>query len=438
MAAIPAFPIGPSSGQELSQAVEEGPQKYAANQAAVESSKAQTSQAQLSEQTNNKQVLQGIVAPALSNPELAKSPQWQKLVQEKTKGLGIAPPTGGDGSFDPKTLMGMLTSAPLPTIDAAGAYKLAEIPAGPARDAMAKALYNPASLSAELLNAPMIPSQATIESAQKSFNASTIAVSEGKMTPAAYLAGINKDMLPYFGQSWENVNRNPQALAGLTSQMQANIQKAQAAGVMDRAKAQEALSGVGKNNAISEMDRQHGKLFGAMPAILNQREQISYDRMQQNGQKTQAYVQDVNSRIDIAHNGSFVQAQTLRQKDMGQLLQMKKDADVDVRQAYAMINTAKTNGNDYTAPLAEGRPSLLDSLTNAQASAKAVDTAIAAIKSPSLAADAARGQLNAIGGAGVTNNPQGASNKPTVVNTGADASGKMWNKMSDGTVVPAQ
>jgi hypothetical protein len=53
--------------------------------------------------------------------------------------------------------------------------------------------------------------------------------------------------------------------------------------------------------------------------------------------------------------------------------------------------------------------------------------------------DAARGVLNSVGGAGVTNNTEGSSKRPTVVNTATDPqTGKKWNKMSDGTIVPAQ
>jgi hypothetical protein len=106
-----------------------------------------------------------------------------------------------------------------------------------------------------------------------------------------------------------------------------------------------------------------------------------------------------------------------------------------------MLNNAKTNGNNITESMgtdADGNPlpSLLDSLTNAQESAKAVNQTIAAIKDPSLAANAARGELNAVGGAGVTNNPQGSTQQQDQFRY--DAQGRKWKLGPNGTPVPAQ
>src|ERR1700722_6261658 len=259
ISSIPSYSVTPTAGQEFSQAIEEGPQKAATNQAVTEQAKAAKAQAELSEQNTNKQVLQGMVAPALASPELAQSPQWQKLVQSKMQGLGIQVPSGADGGIDVKSLQAMLSAAPKPAIDAAGVDKLREIPQGAGRAAYAT-LFDPASITPEILNAPLKPSQATIQEAQKTFQQQLLSAQTGKITPAAFLAGVNKDMLPYFGQSWEQVNHDPAVLAGLTASTKANLDKAVAAGVMDRAKAQEALSAVGKNNSVADMNTEHAKL----------------------------------------------------------------------------------------------------------------------------------------------------------------------------------
>ena len=437
-AAVPGFSVVPPEGQQIAQAMEAGPERAATQDAATEQAKAAKAQAALGEQNANDQLLQRIVAPALTNPAVAQSPQWQKLVSDKLGASGMQLPKGADGNIDVQALQGMVAPTIKQDISPEGALKAAQVPAGPARD-MLLSLYNPASVSAEMKNGPMVPSQETINTSQKAFNQQLLATQEGKVSPSAFMAGVNKDMLPYFGQSWANINHDPALLGGMTALAKANLDKMVAAGLLSRASANLKVAEMEKQPSIEALNLAHAKYFGQAGAILGQREQIAYMNAQTNQQRAGAYIADVNQRINDAHNGSWSARQQLQQKDLQQLLTQRRDAQVDVRQAYAMLERAKANGDDYTTPLADGQPSLLDSLTSAQRSLKAYDQTIESVKNPSLAANAARGQLNAIGGAGVTNKPQNAdgSGAKTVVKTGTRADGTRVVQYSDGTIGPA-
>src|SRR5580698_9285163 len=93
-APVPGFSVTPTTGQQISEAVEQGPQKLATEQAATEQAKAAKAQAALGEQSANDQLLQRIVAPALTNPAVAQSTQWQKLVSDKLGASGLQIPKG--------------------------------------------------------------------------------------------------------------------------------------------------------------------------------------------------------------------------------------------------------------------------------------------------------------------------------------------------------
>lgn len=442
LANVPSFSVTPTAGQQMSEAIEKGPQNVATDKAVTEQAKNATAQAQLGEQNANDQLLQRIVAPAVTNPEVAQSPQWQKLVSDKLATTGLQLPKGEDGQIDIKALSAMVSPVIKKDIDPEGATKLLQVPPGPARNALAS-LYNPASISAEMMSGQMIPSQETINTAQKGFNQQLLLTQEGKVSPSAFMAGLNKDMLPYFGQSWANINHDPALLGGMTSLMKANLDKMVSAGLLSRASADLKEAEVAKQPSIEAMNLAHAKYFGQEGASADTRAQAAVTNANAHATQASAYTKEVNQRISDSDHGSWTARQQLVQKDLAEVVKQRTNADVDVRQISAQIAIAKNAGTDITASLgvdSEGKPlpSLLDSLTAAQASRRAFDQTLQAIKSPSLAANAAKGQLNAIGGAGVQNKPENSDIHGTVVDTRVDAQGKKWNKYSDGSISAAQ
>lgn len=432
---IPSYNAGPDLTQEASQAFADAPQARAEKDAKLAATKAQGDQAQLQGSQANDQILQRLIAPALTNPEVAASPQWQKMVSDKLSSTGLQLPKGDDGNIDLAKLSSMAAPLIKPNAAPTDQQSLLQFPVGPVREAMAK-VFNPSSIDPSIMSAPMVPSEQVIKEFATGFQQSLLATQESKVAPGAFLAGLRKDMLPYIGTSWGEVNNDKLLVAGMGQKTQADIQKLVDAHLLTPLKAAKMVSDIQKNTTIDGMNVARTKLLGAQAAGYDSRTQAIINNSQANAQRAQAYVADVSQRVDNARNGSWTDRAKLMQTDKGEVRKQLQAAYADSRLIGAAIATAQSNGTDPTTAVGN-QPSLTDQLAEAQARIATLGGIKAQIDSPSLTAGAAQGQLNAIGGAGVSNNTQNAPDKRTVVRTGVDASGKRVAEFSDGTIGPA-
>jgi hypothetical protein len=434
-APVPSYNVGEPAGEQAADAMAAAPQANADKAAAMAKSKAETSTSELQGSQANDQILQRLIAPALTSPEVAANPQWQKMVSDKLATSGLQLPKGEDGNIDLAKLSSM--SAPLikPNATPADQQGLLQYPAGPVREAMAK-VFNPSSVDPSIMNAPMVPSKEIQDEYSKAFQQSLLATQEGKVAPAAFIAGTRKDMLPYIGTSWGEVNNDKLLVAGMGQKTQADIQKLVDSHLLTPIKAAKMLSDIQKNTTIDGMNEARTKYLGTQAAGYDARTQAIVNNSQANAQRAQAYVADASQRISNSINGSWTDRAKLMQTDKGEVRKQLQQAYTDSRLIGAAITTAQGNGTDPTSAVGN-QPSLTDQLKEAQDRIAALNGIKAQIDSPSLTAGAAAGQLNAVGGAGVSNNPENAPPKRTVVRTGVDASGKRVAQFSDGTIGPA-
>jgi hypothetical protein len=435
-APVPAYNVGEPAGQQAADAFAAAPQANADKAAAMAKSKAETSTSELAGSQANDQILQRLIAPALTNPEVAQNPQWQKMVSDKLSSTGLQlPKDEKTGNIDIAALSSM--AAPLIKPNAAPQEQqgLLQYPAGPVREAMAK-VFNPSSIDPSIMNAPMVPSKTVIDDFAKGYQQSLLAAQEGKVSPGAFLAGLRKDMLPYIGTSWGEVNNDKLLVAGMGQKTQADIQKLVDAHLLTPLKAAKMTSEIQKNATIDGLNAARTKYLGVQAAGYDSRTQAMLNNASANSQRAQAYVGDVAQRIDNARNGSWSERAKLMQTDVGEVRKQLQSAYTDSRLLGAAIATAQSSGTDPTTAVGN-QPSLTDQLAEAQQRIASLNGIKAQIGSPSLTAGAAQGQLNAVGGAGVSNNPENAAPKRTVVRTGVDAQGKKVAQFSDGTIGPA-
>jgi hypothetical protein len=434
-APVPAYNVGQPAGQQAADAFANAPQANAEKASALATTKAQGEQAKLAGSQANDQLLQRLIAPALTNPEVAANPQWQKMVADKLSSTGLELPKGQDGNIDLTKLSSMAAPLLKPNAAPADQQSLLQYPVGPVRDAMAK-VFNPSSIDPAIINAPMIPSQAVIKEFATAYQQSLLATQEGKVAPGAFLAGIRKDMLPYIGTSWGEVNNDKLLVAGMGQKTQADIQKLVDAHVLTPIKAAKMVSEINKNATVEGLNAARTKYLGVQAAGYDSRTQAMLNNSTANSQRATAYVGEVAQRIDNARNGSWAERAKLMQTDVGEVRKQLQTAYTDSRLLGAAIATAQSNGTDPTTAVGS-QPSLTDQLAEAQQRIASLNGIKAQIGSPSLTAGAAQGQLNAVGGAGVSNNPENAAPKRAVVRTGVDAQGKKVAQFSDGTIGPA-
>jgi hypothetical protein len=408
-AAVPGYSVTPPPGVQLTQAIEAGPQNAADKATALETAKAAKAQAQLSEQDSSNKILQGLVAPAVSNPTIAASPQWQKMVQDKltTQGLEIPKTQGGD--IDVQALQNMVAPVVKPMADAAGLAKALEIPAGPARDAALTA-FNPASIDPSIKDAPMVPSQAVIEDFAKGYQQSLLAAQEGKVAPAAFIAGLRKDMLPYIGTSWGAVNNDKLLVAGMGQKTQADIQKLVDLHVLTPYKAQMILSNIQKNTSVESMNAARTKYLGVQSAGYDSRTQAMLANASAHSQTAQAFADKAAQDIANAAHGTWADRAKLNRQYTADTNTQLKEAYSDSRLIGQAIATAQGNSVDPTLPVG-GQPSLTDQLAEAQSRITSLKGIAAQVADPTLSAAAANNTLNAVGGSSVSNTTQGAPEK---------------------------
>src|ERR1700678_1378852 len=290
------YTAGVPEGQQAAEAVASAPQVQADKAAALAKSKAETSTSELAGSQANDQVLQRLIAPALTNPEVAASPQWQKMVSDKLATTGLQLPKGQDGNIDLSALSSIAAPLVKPNAAPGDQQNLLQYPAGPVREAMAK-VFNPSSVDPAILNVPMVPSQQVVKEFATGYQQSLLAAQEGKVAPGAFLAGLRKDMLPYIGTSWGEVNNDKLLVAGMGQKTEADIQKLVDAHLLTPLKAAKMVSDIQKNTTIDGMNAERTKLLGAQAAGYDARTQALVNNSQANAQKTQAYVADVSQRI---------------------------------------------------------------------------------------------------------------------------------------------
>jgi protein-disulfide isomerase-like protein with CxxC motif len=430
------YTAGVPEGQQAAEAVASAPQVQADKAAALAKSKAETSTAELAGSQANDQVLQRLIAPALTNPEVAANPQWQKMVSDKLATTGLQLPKGQDGNIDLSALSSMAAPLVKPNAAPGDQQNLLQFPAGPVREAMAK-VFNPSSVDPAILNAPMVPSQQVIKEYATAHQQGLLAAQEGKIAPAAFIAGTRKDMLPYIGTSWGEVNNDKLLVAGMGQKTEADIQKLVDAHLLTPIKAAKMLSDIQKNTTVDGLNEARTKYLGVQAAGYDSRTQAIVNNSTANSQRAQAYVANVSQRITNSINGSWTDRAKLMQTDKGEVRKQLQAAYTDSRLIGAAIATAQSNGTDPTTAVGN-QPSLTDQLAEAQSRIATLGGVKAQIDSPALTAGAAQGQLNAVGGAGVSNSLENAPGKPSISETRVDGQGRKWNKMSDGTIVPAQ
>ena len=409
--AVPGYSVTPPPGVQLTNAIEAGPQNAADKATALETAKAAKAQAQVSEQDSSNKLLQGLISPAMSNPAIAQSPQWQKMVQDKLQSTGIEIPKTQGGEIDLAALQSIANPITKPNATPQDLQQLAQYPVGQVREAMAKA-FNPGSVDPAIMSAPMVPSKEVIADAAKGFQASEALVLQGKASPGAFVASLRKDILPYLGTSWGEVNSRKDLLAGMGAKTQADIQKLVDLHVLTPYKAQMIISNINKNTSIDAMDAARTKYLGTQAAGYDARTQAMIVNANAHAQTAQAFADKAAQDISNAAHGTWADRAKLNRDYTKDANDQLKTAYMDSRLIGQAIATAQGNSVDPTVGIA-GQPSLTDQLEEAQARIGSLKGIKAQVSDPALSSAAAQNTLNAAGGAGVTNKTDGA---PTAFN----------------------
>lgn len=440
---IPSYEV--STGSDISEAVDKAPSIVAGQSAQIATDKATAetapatadaakAQAEVSKGQSQDTQLQRIVGPALTNPEVAKSPQWQKMVSDSLKERGLEMPEGADGAPDLTKLQGMIAPIVKGNLDPESAVKLANLPPGPAREALAS-MFNPASITPEIMNAPMVPDAKSIDVFSKDYDQHSQLAEQGKVSPQAFLAWAKgrQAMLPYIGTSYDAINNDSMIVAGLGAKTQADIQHLVDAGVLDRVKGAKAMSDISKNTSVEGLNAARAKYLGQEGAQLDTRTQALVTNANAHQASADAYVSEVTQKIADSQNGTWAARHDLAVKSIGQAYTQLNAANTDVRSLAIAMQTAKNSGTDPTASV-NGQPSLLDAYNASKDRQTQLKNVLAQIKGTALTANAGTGLLNAVAGAGISNNVEGS--KQPFDKTMAVQSPSQPNlyKMPDGTV----
>jgi len=433
------------TGGNLGQAVEAAPGLVAHENAQIATDKATTetagvtadaqkAQAEVAKGAAQDQTLQRMISPALTNPEVAKSPQWQKLIGDSLKERGLQIPKGADGSPDLAKLQGMVAPLVKANLDPESALKLANLPPGPAREALAS-MFNPASITPQMMSAPMVPDAKSVDIFAKDYDTHSLMAEQGRISPKAFLswASGRQAMLPYIGTSYAAINNDSMIVAGLGAKTRADIQHLMDAGVLDRVKGAKAMSDIQKNTTVEGLNEARTKLLGKETAGYDSRTQALLTNANANQARADAYVSETSQKISDSQNGTWAARHDLTVKSIGQAYTQLNSANTDVRSLAIAMQTARNSGTDPTASVA-GQPSLLDTYNAAKDRQTQLRSVLSQIKGDALTANAGTGLLNAISGAGVSNNLEGS--RQAFDKTMAVQSPSQPNlfKMPDGTV----
>ncbi len=415
---IPSYPVQTASNPAL--AAEAAPGIVAGQDAQIATDKATAetapatadaakAQAEVSKGQSQDALLQRMVGPALYNPEVAKSPQWQQMVTKSLQERGLELPKGADGAPDLTALQSMIAPVVKGNLDPDSATKAMKLPPGPARDALLS-MFNPASISQQMKDAPIVPDQKVIDQFFKDQDIAHANIAQGKETPQGYIDLLrrNQNLLPYTGRTFEQENTDPTALAGLAASTTASIQALVQKGVLSQAQAKLALAKTSEAPSITALNEARTRYLGVQAAGYDQRTQIMLNNSMANATKAQAYVGDVNQKIADAQNGSWTQRNELVTKNMGQTVSLLNAAQSDSRALHIAMQTALTAGTDPSVAPVTGGQSLTDAAAEADQRVVALKNIMSQMRSGVTTANAGSGLLNSVSGAGVSNTLDGS------------------------------
>lgn len=396
---VPSFSVGTPLALEAAQAAQEAPVKAAQLKTDEQTAKAQGEQAQLVRQQASDQLLQRIVAPAVSNPALADSPQWQKMVFERLAATGAQIPKNAQGKVDVQALQGIVSPVVKPNIDAQGAVVLQNLPPE-ARKALAS-LYNPASITPELMNSPMVPDQRMKDAFFNDLSKQYDLVLGGKSTPSQYLQFLKErqGLLPYVGMSYDAMNHDESVISALGETVKANIERLKGLGLLDTKKAALAEADVSKSRSVTELNEAQAAFLGTEAHHYTALDNKIIADIADQRKRTDAYVADLGVRMDTARNGSPIQWARVQGEARRDAITQLNQANVNVRAMQAIIakdrqNIPKVNP-DIKDPVTGMSP--VDNLQEAIRQRDALQASLNTINSAQFNATSMQGALNAVG-----------------------------------------
>jgi hypothetical protein len=383
---VATYPVVPSTAGEFEEAAERAPDLKAEREAKLATEQQQTAQANLGAQQAQDALLQRLVAPALSNPTLAASPMWQRVIGSELQKRGLQLPQAQAGGIDLAALSQMI--APKKVFDLTPDQLAKDIYTQP-KEARTGLLagYIPSTIPPEVFSAPQMMNEAGKIAFGREFDRIYEKGVSGTMTPQELLAWTRANGARAVDANIDvsALTSDPMVLEGIGKKTAADIQRLSALGPKYAADAAKALEEIRKARTVEELNTIRAKYVGAQTHFLSVREQALITNANANKERADKYAVKVTD--DLAKTG--MERQRLLNQDIKDVLTEIDKANIDVRQLSIAAQTAKNNGEDPG-------PEITSAFNDAVARRQSLQGILGQIKDPSTFATSLQSGLNQV------------------------------------------